>query len=54
MASNVPKAQITGDGVIVPTTSEILNAVLQDYNTAFGGDLNITSTSTPQSILASS
>ena len=54
LASNVPKAQITDDGVIVPTTSEILNAVLQDYNTAFGGDLNITSTSTPQSILASS
>ena len=53
MASNVPKLQITKDGVVVPETQAVLNGVLNDFNDAFGGNLNITSVATPQSVLSS-
>lgn len=50
--TNVPSVEITDTGVSVPETSEVLAGVLQDYNAAFGGNLNITSVSTPQAYLA--
>lgn len=50
--TNVPSVEITDTGVFVPETSRVLAGVLQDYNAAFGGNLNITSVSTPQAYLA--
>ena len=50
--TNVPSVEITDTGVFVPETSKVLAGVLQDYNAAFGGNLNITSVSTPQAYLA--
>lgn len=50
--TNVPSVEITDTGVFVPETSKVLAGVLQDYNAAFGGALNITSVSTPQAYLA--
>jgi hypothetical protein len=56
MASTVPAATIGPTGVIVPAQSAVLQAVLNDLNTAFGGNLNISlsNLSTPQGQLASS
>ena len=50
--TNVPAVEITETGVSVPETSNVLAGVLLDYNSAFGGNLNITSVSTPQAYLA--
>lgn len=50
--SSVPALQITPEGVVVPDAVTIRNAVLDDENAAFGGDLDITTPSTPQAHLA--
>ncbi len=51
--SNVPNIEITAAGLKIPTESEVLNGVLADFNTAFGGGLNL-NLETPQGQLASS
>lgn len=51
--TNVPTVQFTDTGLIVPQESDILSGVMQDYNDAFGGNLN-TNLETPQGQLASS
>lgn len=50
--SSVPKITITYQGVTVPQATAIRAGVLADYNFAFGGNLNITSSATPQAHLA--
>lgn len=50
--SNVPAIVISSTGASVPQTSDVLNGVLEDLNTAFGGNLNITNVATPQGYLA--
>lgn len=50
--TNVPEIVIDDYGITVPTTEDVLTGVLADYNTAFGGNLNIESVSTPQYTLA--
>lgn len=50
--TNVPEITIGETGINVPTTEEVLTGVLADYNTAFGGNLNIESVSTPQYTLS--
>lgn len=50
--SSVPKITITYQGVTVPQSTAIRAGVLADYNFAFGGNLNITSSATPQAHLA--
>ena len=50
--TNVPAITITPEGVSVPETEEVLTGVLQDYNTAFGGTLNIVNVGTPQGVLS--
>ena len=50
--TNVPAVKITDTGVSVPYTPSVLAGVLQDYNAAFGGNLNVSSISTPQGYLA--
>lgn len=50
--SNVPKLTITYQGVTVPQSTDIRTGVLADYNVAFGGNLNVTSSATPQAHLA--
>lgn len=50
--SNVPKITITYQGVTVPQATAIRAGVLADYNGAFGGNLNVTSSATPQAHLA--
>ena len=50
--SNVPKITITYQGVTVPQATAIRTGVLTDYNVAFGGNLNVTSSATPQAHLA--
>lgn len=50
--SNVPKLTITYQGVTVPQSTAIRTGVLADYNVAFGGNLNITSSATPQAHIA--
>lgn len=52
-STNVPQISITPEGVTTPTTEAIFNGVLQDYNVAFGGNLNIENVATPQGVLAS-
>ena len=54
MPSAVPTPSFGPSGPIIPATLDIYNAVLADLNTAFGGNLNITTPSTPQAQLASS
>jgi len=51
--TNVPSVEITDEGIDIPQTTEILNGVLKDFNTAFGGNLNLTTVSTPQYVLSS-
>ncbi|MCM1513240.1 MAG: baseplate J/gp47 family protein [Oxalobacter formigenes] len=51
--TNVPAVSITETGISVPETQDILRGVLEDFNRAFGGNLNISSVSTPQYVLAS-
>lgn len=50
--SNVPKITITYQGITVPQATAIRTGVLTDYNAAFGGNLNVTSSATPQAHLA--
>lgn len=50
--SNVPKITITHQGITVPQATVIRAGVLTDYNVAFGGNLNVTSSATPQANLA--
>lgn len=50
--TNVPKVEITPNGVTVPDTPSVLAGVLLDYRDAFGETLNINSISTPQGYLA--
>lgn len=50
--SSVPKLTITYQGVTVPQAAVIRAGVLADYNVAFGGNLNITSSATPQAHIA--
>ena len=50
--SNVPKITITYQGITVPQATAIRTGVLTDYNVAFGGNLNVTSSATPQAHLA--
>lgn len=50
--SNVPKLTITYQGITVPQATAIRTGVLTDYNVAFGGNLNVTSSATPQAHLA--
>ena len=53
MSTNVPQIQFAPEGLIVPQEADILAGVQQDYNEAFGGNLNPALT-TPQGQLASS
>lgn len=53
MTTNVPPVEFTDAGIVVPQESDVLTGVLQDYNDAFGGNLN-TALETPQGQLASS
>lgn len=50
--SSVPKLTITYQGITVPQATAIRAGVLTDYNVAFGGNLNVTSSATPQAHLA--
>lgn len=52
--SNVPAIAFTESGITIPTESDILDGVLADIDSAFGGGLNIDSLETPQGQLASS
>src|SRR5260221_4978363 len=58
--TNVPKPQFTPTGFVAPDESAVLAGVQQDINTAFGGNLNFSTTGgsptnpTPQGQLASS
>lgn len=51
MTTNVPPVQFTSTGLSVPTEEDILNGVLADIDTAFGGGVNPGLT-TPQGQLA--
>lgn len=51
MTTNVPPVQFTSTGLVVPTEEAILNGVLADIDTAFGGGVNPGLT-TPQGQLA--
>lgn len=52
LQTNVPPVTITETGISVPQTQDILSGTLQDINAAFGGNLNVTSVSTPQYVLS--
>ena len=51
--SNVPNVAFNDSGIVLPLESQILAGVAQDYNDAFGGNLN-TALETPQGQLISS
>lgn len=51
--SNVPNVVFNDSGIVLPLESQILAGVAQDYNDAFGGNLN-TALETPQGQLISS
>lgn len=51
MATNVPALDWSDEGLILPSEPDILNGVLADINSAFGGGLNLQLT-TPQGQLA--
>jgi uncharacterized phage protein gp47/JayE len=50
--SSVPKVTISYTGISIPQSTTIRDGVLADYNMAFGGNLNITSSGTPQAHIA--
>lgn len=52
MASNVPTITIDATGITVPESTAVRTGVLADINTAFGGNLDVTTASTPQAYLA--
>lgn len=51
--TDVPQVTITETGIAIPETHEILAGTLKDIGVAFGADLNLSSVSTPQYVLAS-
>jgi uncharacterized phage protein gp47/JayE len=53
MATNVPSVEFTPAGLVVPQESAVLAGVQQDFNDAFGGNLN-PALETPQGQLATS
>lgn len=53
MKTNVPEIEMTATGLKLPSELDILKGVLADFNTAFGGNLNL-NLETPQGQLASS
>lgn len=53
MTTNVPSPTFGPNGFIIPTEADILTGVLEDFQAAFGGNLN-PSLETPQGQLASS
>lgn len=53
MTTNVPTIQFTPEGLVIPSSKEVLSGVLADFNKAFGGNLNL-NLETPQGQLASS
>lgn len=53
MTTTVPPPTFTTAGLVLPAQADILDAVLNDLNTAFGGNLNIENLFTPQGQLAS-
>lgn len=53
ISSNVPSVAFNDSGIVLPLESAILTGVSQDYNDAFGGNLN-TALETPQGQLISS
>lgn len=52
MTTTVPQIQWTPQGLVIPTASAVLAGVQALINAAFGGNLNFTNQSTPQSLLA--
>ena len=55
--TTVPTPTLGATGYVEPAEADVLTAVLNDINTAFGGGLNVSSPnalSTPQGQLASS
>jgi hypothetical protein len=54
MATNVPQISFTPTGIVIPSSAAVLAGVQADLNQAFGGNLNFTNSSTPQSQLAAS
>jgi len=52
LETNVPDISITPQGLTIPEVAEVLAGVLQDFNDAFGGNLNIQNVGTPQGLLA--
>src|SRR5580698_2217017 len=54
MATNVPPLVFSPQGIVVPSPAAVLAGVQADINAAFGGNLNFTNSSTPQSQLAAS
>lgn len=59
MGTNVPTPTFGPNGFIIPEQSAVLEGVIEDYQEAFGGDLNLSlanpsSLATPQGQLASS
>lgn len=53
MTTNVPTIQFTPTGLVIPSDSDVMTGVLQDFNAAFGGNLNMALTP-PQGQLAMS
>lgn len=54
MTTNTPAVTFTQTGLLLPLEADILQGVLSDTNTAFGGNLNTKNLETPQGQLASS
>lgn len=52
LTTNVPDVTITEQGIEIPEVQEVLTGVLQDFNEAFGGNLNISNVATPQGYLS--
>lgn len=52
LQTNVPDIEVTPQGITVPEVSQVLAGVLNDFNDAFGGNLNIQNVATPQGLLA--
>jgi uncharacterized phage protein gp47/JayE len=53
MTTNVPQIQWTATGLVVPSEAAVLTGVQEDFNAAFGGNLN-PALNTPQGQLCSS
>ena len=52
LTSNVPDVEVTEQGIDIPEVQDVLTGVLQDFNDAFGGNLNIENVATPQGLLS--